>query len=101
MIRGGSEHSFGIHVAQMAGMPKQVTKRAADLLKELEKNRTQIKLSSTKGVGQSVHEAAQVMQKDPVLERIRMELEQTDVNHLSPLEALVKLNALKQLTCST
>ena len=101
LIRGGSEHSFGIHVAQMAGMPKQVTKRAADLLKELEKNRTQIKLSSTKGVGQSVHEAAQVMQKDPVLERIRMELEQTDVNHLSPLEALVKLNALKQLTCST
>ena len=58
-------------------------------------------MSSTKGVGQSVHEAAQVMQKDPVLERIRMELEQTDVNHLSPLEALVKLNALKQLTCST
>ena len=113
LIAGGSEHSFGIHVAQMAGMPKSVIDRAGVLLKELEKNRSEIESRQSNKLGEiagtSLGANPVLDQKlgsqlsffqlnDPVLEQIRDELAMTDINQLSPLEALVKLNKLKQLT---
>ncbi|WP_300901262.1 DNA mismatch repair protein MutS [uncultured Bacteroides sp.] len=99
--RGGSEHSFGIHVAKMAGMPKSIVKRANDILKQLEKDNRQQGI-----VGKPIVEAGGAhggMQlsffqlDDPVLCQIRNEILTLDVNNLTPLEALNKLNDIKRI----
>ena len=100
IVRGGSEHSFGIHVAQMAGMPKSVVKRANEILEELEKT------GGDKHLGKPVGELAQQREgmqmsffqlDDPVLKQIRDEIANTDINNLTPVEALNKLNEIKKL----
>lgn len=97
--RGGSEHSFGIHVAQMAGMPKSVVSRANEILKELEKT------GKKDGLSKSVDEIAQHREglqttifqlDDPVLKQIRDEISKLDINTLTPVEALNKLNEIKR-----
>ena len=99
--RGGSEHSFGIHVAKMAGMPKSIVKRANDILKQLETDNRQQGISSKPMV--EVGETRGGMQlsffqlDDPVLCQIRDEILNLDVNNLTPLEALNKLNDIKKI----
>ena len=99
--RGGSEHSFGIHVAKMAGMPKSIVKRANDILKHLETDNRQQGISSKPMV--EVGETRGGMQlsffqlDDPVLCQIRDEILNLDVNNLTPLEALNKLNDIKRI----
>ena len=99
--RGGSEHSFGIHVAKMAGMPKSIVKRANDIPKQLEKDNRQQGISSKPMV--EVGETRGGMQlsffqlDDPVLCQIRDEILNLDVNNLTPLEALNKLNDIKRI----
>lgn len=99
--RGGSEHSFGIHVAKMAGMPKSSVKRANDILKQLETDNRQQGISSKPMV--EVGETRGGMQlsffqlDDPVLCQIRDEILNLDVNNLTPLEALNKLNDIKRI----
>ena len=105
LAEGGSEHSFGIHVARMAGMPKDVVDRAGEILKKLEKehalepNQT---LVDTEGrlVQQSKDSDYQLsffQLDDPVLQQIKEEILKTDVNTLTPVEALLKLNEIKKL----
>ncbi len=99
--RGGSEHSFGIHVAKMAGMPKSIVKRACDILKQLEKDNRQQGIAAKPMV--EVGETRGGMQlsffqlDDPVLCQIRDEILNLDVNNLTPLEALNKLNDIKRI----
>ena len=99
--RGGSEHSFGLHVAKMAGMPKSIVKRANDILKQLETDNRQQGISSKPMV--EVGETRGGMQlsffqlDDPVLCQIRDEILNLDVNNLTPLEALNKLNDIKRI----
>ena len=99
--RRGSEHSFGIHVAKMAGMPKSIVKRANDILKQLETDNRQQGISSKPMV--EVGETRGGMQlsffqlDDPVLCQIRDEILNLDVNNLTPLEALNKLNDIKRI----
>ena len=99
--RGGSEHSFGIHVAKMAGMPKSIVKRAGNILKQLEKDNRQQGIAAKPMV--EVGETRGGMQlsffqlDDPVLCQIRDEILNLDVNNLTPLEALNKLNDIKRI----
>lgn len=99
--RGGSEHSFGIHVAKMAGMPKSIVKRANDILKQLETDNRQQGISSKPMV--EVGETRGGMQlsffqlDDPILCQIRDEILNLDVNNLTPLEALNKLSDIKRI----
>ena len=99
--RGGSEHSFGIHVAKMAGMPQSIVKRADDILKQLEKDNRQQGIAAKPMV--EVGETRGGMQlsffqlDDPVLCQIRDEILNLDVNNLTPLEALNKLNDIKRI----
>ena len=99
--RGGSEHSFGIHVAKMAGMPKSIVKRANDILKQLEADNRQQGIASKPMA--EVGETRGGMQlsffqlEDPVLCQIRDEILNLDVNNLTPLEALNKLNDIKKI----
>ncbi len=99
--RGGSEHSFGIHVAKMAGMPKSIVKRANEILKQLESDNRQQGISG-KPLG-DVSENRGGMQlsffqlDDPILCQIRDEILNLDVNNLTPIEALNKLNDIKKI----
>ena len=99
--RGGSEHSFGIHVAKMAGMPKSIVKRANEILKQLESDNRQQGISS-KPLGE-VSENRGGMQlsffqlDDPILCQIRDEILNLDVNNLTPIEALNKLSDIKKI----
>ncbi len=98
---GGSEHSFGIHVAKMAGMPKSVVKRAEQILKELEQTRQkentdeEIKHLAEKKEGVQL---SFFQLDDPVLKQIRDEIKNTDIDNLTPIEALNKLNEIKKIT---
>ncbi len=109
LVRGGSEHSFGIHVAKLAGMPKQVVERAELMLQQLELNHASaeavLESKSKKGKKNGVAEVStDNMQlsffqlNDPVLEQIHDELVTIDINTLTPVEALMKLNEIKKLT---
>lgn len=95
--RGGSEHSFGIHVARMAGMPKSIVKRADEILHQLEKENRQ------EGIGKVTTASSDGVQlnffqlDDPVLCQIRDEILHLDVNNLTPIEALNKLNDIKTI----
>lgn len=99
--RGGSEHSFGIHVAKMAGMPKTIVKRAAEILRQLEAENRQEGISAKPKVNaKAVTDGIQLsffQLDDPVLCQIRDEILNLDVNNLTPLEALNKLNDIKRI----
>lgn len=98
LVQGGSEHSFGIHVAKLAGMPSKVVNRANEILKTLEESRTQG--SSKEKIKKVTEENLQLsffQLDDPVLENIREELTKIDINTLTPIEALMKLNAIKKM----
>ena len=106
LVRGGSEHSFGIHVAKLAGMPSSIIQRANQILKDLEqgaRNQDASKQKSEIGGGKAVVSAPSGMQlsffqlDDPVLEQIRDEVKNLDINNLTPLEALNKLSDIKKL----
>jgi DNA mismatch repair protein MutS len=101
LVRGGSEHSFGIHVAQMAGMPKSVVKRAGEILKELEESQRSDKPSRPAPETTAKREGYQLsffQLDDPVLKQIRDQIKNLDINTLTPLEALNKLNYIKRIT---
>jgi len=101
LVKGGSEHSFGIHVAKMAGMPQSIVKRAGDILKQLESNNRQGTVS--KKTPEITPDAAGGMQlsffqlDDPVLSQIRDEIINIDINNLTPMEALNKLNDIRKI----
>ena len=98
LVSGGSEHSFGIHVAKLAGMPAKVVKRAEEILKTLEESRQTS--GSTEKIKRVTEENLQLsffQLDDPVLENIREELTKIDINTLTPIEALMKLNAIKKM----
>ncbi len=98
LVQGGSEHSFGIHVAKLAGMPAKVVNRANEILKTLEASRTQG--SAKENIKKITEENLQLsffQLDDPVLENIREELTKIDINTLTPIEALMKLNAIKKM----
>ena len=109
LIAGGSEHSFGIHVAKMAGMPKSIVKRANDILKQLETDNRQesiaengkkgLKAKPVKGIATSGegYQLSFFQLDDPVLGQVRDEIKNLDVNNLTPLEALNKLNEIKRI----
>ncbi|WP_188048835.1 DNA mismatch repair protein MutS [Flavobacterium sp. GP15] len=96
LVKGGSAHSFGIHVAKMAGMPQIVILKAQKLLKKLEKNHSSDALNGIK-------EAKEEMQMsffnldDPLLEEIKEEILNLDINTITPMEALMKLNEIKRM----
>ena len=102
LTRGGSEHSFGIHVAEIAGMPRSIVKRANIILKELEKDNSQVG-SVGKAAVEHLDQSRDGMQlsffqlDDPVLSQIRDEILGLDVNNLTPVEALNKLNDIKKI----
>lgn len=100
LVAGGSEHSFGIHVAKMAGMPQSIVKRANSILKQLETdNRKQ-------GIAKPIQEIKENREgyqlnffqlDDPILSQVRDEIKSLDVNNLTPVEALNKLNEIKKI----
>ena len=101
LVPGGSEHSFGIHVAQMAGMPKSVVKRANEILSELEKTGGEKNLSKPVADLAGGREGLQMsffQLDDPVLKQIRDQIADLDINNLTPMEALNKLNEIKKLS---
>lgn len=94
---GGSEHSFGIHVAEMAGMPRSVVKRANEILKVLENSHGGDQLNKkTKKLTQENMQLSFFQLDDPILESIRDEIRDTDIDTLTPVEALMKLNEIKK-----
>ncbi len=106
LVEGGSEHSFGIHVAQIAGMPPSIVKRAQDILATLEKEAAQVGKAGRKQPRETLEKipaantAGQLsffQLDDPVLEQVRDEILGLDVNNLTPLEALNKLNDIKKI----
>ncbi|WP_313002552.1 DNA mismatch repair protein MutS [Chryseobacterium gleum] len=100
LVPGGSEHSFGIHVAKLAGMPAKVVNRANEILKTLEASRTQGNGGTSESIKRVTEENMQLsffQLDDPVLENIREELTKIDINTLTPIEALMKLNAIKKM----
>ena len=99
--QGGSEHSFGIHVARMAGMPLSVVKRANEILRELEKTGGEKNLSKPVADLASHREGMQMsffQLDDPVLQQIRDQIAGLDIDNLTPVEALNKLNDIKRLS---
>ena len=99
LVRGGSEHSFGIHVAKMAGMPQSIVKRSEQILKQLESDNRQNGIAKPVGEIAGQREGLQLsffQLEDPVLEQIRDEIKGLDINGLTPLEALNKLNEIKR-----
>ena len=98
LVAGGSEHSFGIYVAKLAGMPTKVVNRAKEILKTLENSRSQDQ--NTENIKRVTEENLQLsffQLDDPALESIREELTQIDINTLTPIEALMKLNKIKSM----
>ena len=98
--RGGSEHSFGIHVAKMAGLPKSIVKRANDILHQLETDNRQQGIAKPTAEIASGRDGMQLsffQLDDPVLCQVRDEILNLDVNNLTPLEALNKLNDIKKI----
>lgn len=100
LVRGGSEHSFGIHVAKIAGMPQRVVKRANEILVQLEQDNRQSVVSAKQLDNLPMREDMQLsffQLDDPVLEQIRDEIKNADLNNLTPLEALNKLAEIKRI----
>ena len=98
LVSGGSNHSFGIHVAKLAGMPNQVIHRASKILKQLEKNQTSEEVKETlKEVHQDEMQLSFFQLDDPLLEDLREEILTTNLDTLTPIEALMKLNEIKRM----
>jgi len=103
LVEGGTEHSFGIHVARMAGMPIEVLQRANEILAKLEKSEHETltrKLTSSAAKSTTNNKAMQlsfITLDDPVLIQIKEDILNTDINTLTPVEALMKLNEIKTL----
>ena len=100
--RGGSEHSFGIHVAEIAGMPRSIVKRANTVLKELEQDNAEVGAAAKPNTAKIVAhregmELSFFQLDDPILMQIRDEILELDVNNLTPVEALNKLNEIKKI----
>ncbi|NNK29883.1 MAG: DNA mismatch repair protein MutS [Flavobacteriaceae bacterium] len=94
---GGSEHSFGIHVARMAGMPQQVIRKANKILKRLEQSHSSEELTEDLKAVQNEMQLSFFNLDDPLLEQIKEELVHLDINTLTPVEALMKLNEIKRM----
>ena len=98
LVEGGSEHSFGIHVAKMAGMPKSVVDRANVIMKNLEKAHSSQNEKAKDLITKDDEMQLSFFQlDDPILERIRDEIHDLDINSLTPVEALMKLNEIKKM----
>ena len=98
LIVGGSDHSFGIHVAKLAGMPNQVIHRATKILAQLEKNHTNDEVKDAlKTVQQEDMQLSFFQLDDPLLEDLREEILSTNIDTLTPIEALMKLNEIKRM----
>ena len=98
LVEGGSEHSFGIHVAKMAGMPKSVVDRANVIMKHLEKAHSSQNEKAKDLITKDDEMQLSFFQlDDPILERIRDEIRDLDINSLTPVEALMKLNEIKKM----
>ena len=96
LVKGGSAHSFGIHVAKMAGMPQLVIQKAEKLLKKLEKNHSSDALQGIKNEKEEMQLSIFNLD-DPLLEEIKEEIINIDINTLTPVEALMKLNEIKRM----
>lgn len=96
LVKGGSAHSFGIHVAKMAGMPQIVIQKAQKLLKQLEKRHSSEELSGIKSANDELQLSIFNLD-DPLLEDIKEEILNIDINTLTPVEALMKLNEIKRM----
>jgi len=96
LVKGGSAHSFGIHVAKMAGMPQTVIQKAQKLLKKLEKNHSNESLNGIKSAKDDMQLNIFSLD-DPLLEEIREDILALDINTLTPVEALMKLNELRKM----
>ena len=96
LVKGGSAHSFGIHVAKMAGMPQIVIQKAQKLLKQLEKRHSSEELSGIKSANDELQLSIFNLD-DPLLEDIKEEILNIDINTLTPIEALMKLNEIKRM----
>lgn len=101
LVPGGSEHSFGIHVARMAGMPKSIVSRASEILKVLETEKRQEEgiagQTLKKTEKQGAYQLSFFQLDDPILSQVRDEIKNLDVNNLTPIEALNKLNEIKKI----
>lgn len=100
LVKGGSEHSFGIHVAKIAGMPPSIVKRANEVLKQLENNNRKDSISKDLSEVASTRPGMQLsffQLDDPVLSQVRDEILKCDINNLTPMEALNKLNDIKSI----
>ena len=103
LAQGGSNHSFGIHVAQLAGMPKGIVRRATEVLKQLESSRKQLDGDNGPSTEVSALPMASDVQlsffqlDDPVLEQVREQILDLDINNLTPVEALMKLNEIQKV----
>ncbi len=96
LVKGGSAHSFGIHVAKMAGMPQLVISKAQKLLKKLEKNHSSDALNGIKAANDEMQMSFFNLD-DPLLEEIKEEILSLDINAITPVEALMKLNEIKRM----
>jgi DNA mismatch repair protein MutS len=97
LVPGGSEHSFGIHVAKMAGMPKEVLRKANEVLEQLEKMHKETGNKSGKKSVTDNFQLSFFQLEDPCLKNIKEEIENLDINTLTPVEALMKLNEIKKI----
>ncbi|MGM5468822.1 DNA mismatch repair protein MutS [Flavobacteriaceae bacterium LMO-SS05] len=97
LVEGGSEHSFGIHVAKMAGMPQQVIHRAHKILKQLEKSHSSEELTNKVKSLNNEMQLSFFNLDDPLLEQIKEEIVNIDIDTLTPVEALMKLNEIKRM----
>ena len=100
LVRGSSEHSFGIHVAKLAGLPNKVVNRANEILEQLEVGNSKSPISEGSKPAKKKPEAVQLslfQLDDPILEAVRDEINHLDINNLTPIEALNKLNEIKKI----
>lgn len=95
LLPGGSEHSFGIHVARMAGMPGPVLQQAEEMLKQLEDGRTRSQVTTP--TAKPDYQLSFIQLDDPLLQQIKEDILNTEINTLTPVEALMKLNGIKKL----
>jgi len=97
LVAGGSHHSFGIHVAKMAGMPQQVIRKANKILKKLEKSHSSEELTEDLNAVQDEMQLSFFNLDDPLLANLKEEIIHTDIDTLTPIEALMKLNEIKRM----
>ena len=97
LVAGGSQHSFGIHVAKMAGMPQAVLQRSKKILKQLEKSHSGDELTAKVKDLNSDMQLSFFNLDDPLLEELKTDILNTDIDRLTPVEALMKLNEIKRM----